>query len=204
LLFFFQAEDGIRDWSVTGVQTCALPIYNQERSAVGRQKIKMGVGLHTGSLIMGIIGDKNRLDAATIADTVNTASRIEGLTIYYGDSILLTEDSLEKMENKAAFHLRYLGQVLVKGKKNPIGIYECFDGDGSALFAHKLKMTVEFRLGLEQYFARDFPEASGSFSKVLKSNSEDKVAELFLNKAARYIHEDVPNGWVGVEEMRFK
>lgn len=182
----------------------ALRSYNQERSAVGRQKIKMGVGLHTGSLIMGIIGDKNRLDAATIADTVNTASRIEGLTKYYGASILLTEDSLEKMENKAAFHLRYLGQVLVKGKKNPIGIYECFEGDAPALFAHKLKMTVEFRLGLEQYFARDFPEASGSFSKVLKSNSEDKVAELFLNKAARYIHEDVPNGWVGVEEMRFK
>lgn len=65
-------------------------------------------------------------------------------------------------------------------------------------------MTAEFKAGLEYYFNRDFREASGSFSKVLKANSEDKVAELFLNKAARYIHEGVPDDWEGVEEMRFK
>ena len=178
--------------------------YNEERSLRGRQLIKMGIGLHTGQLIMGIIGDKNRLDAATIADTVYTASRIEGLTKYYGASILLTEDSLEKMENKADFHLRYLGQVLVKGKKNPIGIYECFDGDAPTLFTHKHNTTTEFKTGLNYYFNRDFPEASGSFSKVLKSNPEDKVAELFLNKAGRYIHEGVADDWEGVEEMTFK
>ncbi len=65
-------------------------------------------------------------------------------------------------------------------------------------------VAAEFKAGLKQYFARDFPEASGSFSKVLKANTEDKVAALFLNKAGRYIHEGMPDGWEGVEEMRFK
>ena len=77
----------------------------------------MGIGLHTGSLIMGIIGDEKRMDAATIADTVNTASRIESLTKHYGASILLSEDSLNKLEDKNDFHLRFMGKVQVKGKK---------------------------------------------------------------------------------------
>ena len=112
--------------------------YNQSRQKKKRAPLKIGIGLHTGSLIMGIIGDKERMDAATIADTVNTASRIESLTKHYGVSILLSEDSLDKIENREAFHLRHLGQVLVKGKKEPVGIYECFDGDEPETIEQKL------------------------------------------------------------------
>ncbi|RQH20526.1 hypothetical protein D5R40_31940 [Okeania hirsuta] len=58
------------------------------------------------------------MDAATIADTVNTASRIESLTKHYEASILISEDSVNRMANSNDFHLRYLGKVQVKGKKN--------------------------------------------------------------------------------------
>ena len=77
----------------------------------------MGIGLHTGPLIMGIIGDEQRMDAATISDTVNSASRIESLSKYYGTSILLSEVSLKKIDNREEFHFRYLGKVQVKGKQ---------------------------------------------------------------------------------------
>ncbi len=84
--------------------------------------------MHTGPLIMGVIGDEHRMDAATISDTVNTASRVESLTKYYGASILITQDSLNLVGQTDIFNLRYLGQVQVKGKHEPVGILECIDG----------------------------------------------------------------------------
>ncbi|MGZ3940531.1 MAG: adenylate/guanylate cyclase domain-containing protein, partial [Flavisolibacter sp.] len=62
--------------------------FNLERKAAGFDPIKTGIGLHTGSLVMGITGDNHRMDAATISDTVNTASRLESLTKHYSADIL--------------------------------------------------------------------------------------------------------------------
>ena len=182
----------------------AIMLYNEQRSKKPREPIRVGLGLHTGSLIFGITGDEKRLDATTIADTVNTASRIESLTKHFGASILLSEDSLRKIGKEHPFHLRFLGKVLVKGKKEPVGIYECYDGDTPEMMAHKLKTVTDFDAGLEHYLRRSFPEATGSFNKVLKNNPEDQIARFFINKSSRYTHEGVSHGWTGVEEMLFK
>jgi class 3 adenylate cyclase len=72
---------------------------NKERAAKGLPSIKAGIGMHTGPLIMGITGDEFRMDAATISDTVNTASRIESLTKYYRAFILSQIRSNTSMGN---------------------------------------------------------------------------------------------------------
>jgi class 3 adenylate cyclase len=199
----------------------ALTKYNEQRKAKGRQVIRMGIGLHTGSLAMGIIGDEKRMDAATIADSVNTAARIEGLTKHYGVSILLSEDSLGKLDpdshrdgngkseggeitEQSIFNLRYLGKVQVKGRREPVGIYECFDGDAPEIIAEKLQTKPDFEKGLAHFLARDFPEAVGAFNGVLKVNKEDHPARLFLNKSSRLTVEGVPDDWTGVEMMDLK
>lgn len=181
-----------------------LSEYNEKREADGRDPIQIGIGLHTGSLIMGIIGDEDRMDAATIADTVNTASRIESLTKYYGTQILLSEDSVAKLDNKDNFHLRYLGKVQVKGKKEPVGLYECFDGDEPSSTDLKARTLEDFEQGLDQFYQREFPEAAGRFQAVLQTNPEDRPAQLFLAKANDYITSGVPEDWDGVEVMTFK
>lgn len=178
--------------------------YNQERHSKGREPIRMGIGLHTGDLIMGIIGDQHRMDAATIADTVNTASRIESLTKHYGASILLSEESVNKMDAGDRFHLRYLGKVVVKGKKEPVGIYECYDGDGLEMVERKSNAQPDFTRGLQQYFDREFPEAAAVFSRILKLNGADHPARLFMNKSSEHILNGVPDDWTGVEVMTFK
>ena len=178
--------------------------YNKKRKKDGRTELRMGIGFHTGSLILGIIGDKNRMDAATIADTVNTASRIENLTKHYGVSLIFSQDSLEKIKNHQGYHLRPLGKVQVKGKKEPVGIYECFDGDDPELITLKLRTINDFEKGMSHFFSKEFPEASVAFNQVLKLNPEDKTARLFLNKASQYSIEDVPEGWTGVEVMTNK
>ncbi len=182
----------------------ALRDYNSERKADQHESIRMGVGLHTGPLIMGIIGDQKRMDATTIADSVNTASRIESLTKHYGASILISEDSQATIGENNTFHFRHLGKVQVKGKKEPVGIYECYDGDVPEMVELKMKTQSSFEAGLEHFFNRDFPEATVAFKQVLKENPDDPVAQHFSNRAGKLIVEGVGDDWTGVEEMESK
>ena len=99
--------------------------YNKLLTERGRNPIKVGMGMHTGPLVMGIIGDEKRWDATLISDTVNTAARLEKATKAINAPILISEQSKRgiKMTNK--FELIHRGQTRVKGKNEPIEIYEC-------------------------------------------------------------------------------
>ena len=92
---------------------------NQRRIKKGQSPLQIGIGLHSGPLIMGVLGDDNRYDAATISDTVNAAARLEGLTKLYGCKILLSEASMEGID-ESSFGTRYLGPVRVKGKEKRV------------------------------------------------------------------------------------
>lgn len=101
----------------------ALDNYNRDRSAQSKSLINVGIGMHTGLLIMGILGDQYRYDAATISDTVNTAARLEGLTKEFPSSIIFSAECLNKMENPPNSQIISLGEVAVKGKSKKMAIY---------------------------------------------------------------------------------
>lgn len=178
--------------------------YNADRQRKNRLPIRSGIGFHTGSLIMGIIGDDKRMDAATISDAVNTAARIESLNKYYGTNILLSEESYLAIEERGSYHFRYLGQVQVKGKKVPVGIYECLDGDQPPVRTNKLETLSMFEEGVEYYFSKDFAKAAKNFERILNVNPDDATAQLFLNKTLNFMTSGVPEGWTGVEVMQVK
>ncbi|MCB0559561.1 MAG: tetratricopeptide repeat protein [Lewinellaceae bacterium] len=181
-----------------------LRLYNTERLQKGRKPIQIGIGMQTGPLIMGVIGDDHRMDAATISDTVNTASRVESLTKYYGASILLTQDSLARIGKPEAFNLRYLGQVQVKGKNEPVGLLECFDGDEPEQAEKKLATLELFQQGLDFYLGKDFSGALNAFQQVLQQNPGDHIARHFQARAVHYMNEPAPEDWTGVEMMKGK
>jgi len=181
-----------------------LEAYNAERLEKGRLPIRIGIGLHTGPLIMGITGDDLRMDAAIISDTVNSASRVESLSKYYGANILLSEDSIKDLDDPSAYHFRYLGKVQVKGKNNSIKIYECFDGDGDEIVALKLTSLDSFNEGMGHYFSKDFALAAVEFQQVVKENPNDNTARLFLQKSGQFIATGVPQDWDGIEVMSSK
>ncbi len=166
--------------------------------------IRIGVGMHTGPLIMGITGDHDRLDATTIADTVNTASRLEGLTKHYKVNILLSESCVLQLENTEGFHLRHLGQVQLKGKQEATRIYECFNGNSEQEIQKKLTALPLFTQGMDDYFNKLFNEASRKFFQVLEIDPEDRTAKIFLEKTGRHIDAGIPENWTGVEEMHSK
>jgi len=153
---------------------------------------------------MGVVGDSQRMDTATIADSVNTASRIESLTKYYGVNILVSQSSLDLITQTSDYMIRHLGKVQVKGKEESVAIYECFQGDTPEVREMKNTTLPDFREGLRLYFKKDFPKATVAFQKVLDTNRGDTTAKLFLNKSAQYITSGVSTDWTGVEVMTTK
>lgn len=192
-------------YSAIAMQT-ALRHYNLYRISKQRRPLEIGIGLHTGPLIMGIIGDSRRMEAATIADAVNTASRLESLTKYYGAKILLSDDSYGKLAttDQCKLHFRYLGQVVVKGKIEPIGVYECLEGEDETQLELKVKTLESFQEAIALYFQRSFSRASVIFETILELNPNDRVVKLFLNKSGTNLAYGVPDDWNGVEKMLFK
>jgi adenylate cyclase len=166
--------------------------------------IRIGVGMHTGPLIMGITGDHDRLDATTIADTVNTASRLEGLTKHYKVNILLSQSCVNELGDPDDFHLRHLGRVQLKGKQDATRIYECFNGNSDHEIEKRLHALPLFKQGMDHYFNKSFSEASKIFFQVLEIDPEDRATKIFLEKAGRHIDTGIPENWTGVEEMSSK
>ncbi len=179
-----------------------IRIYNEQRKLRGRRPIKVGMGMHTGSLIMGIIGDEKRTEPATISSTVNMASRMESLTKYYGANILISENSKRKIPLTANFNFRYLGKVQLKGKKQLISIYECFDGDAPGLIEFKKETLAQFNRGLDHFFAKDFERSVSIFKKIVDVNSSDRVCRFFLERASKYAKNGVAESWNGVEMVK--
>ncbi len=181
-----------------------LDKYNEIRFERGEPAIRINVGLHTGSLMLGTIGDETRMDGTVISDAVNLASRLEGLTKKYGASILVSEDTLNGIKNPKKYRHRFLGKVQVKGKNKPVAIYEVYEGDPEDIIALKKKTKVDFEAGLTCYFNREFDQALVAFKKVLKVNPDDMTANRYLENSAQFVVQGVPEDWQGVEMMDSK
>jgi adenylate cyclase len=177
----------------------ALEQFNLERRSANHFTIQIGIGMHTGSLIMGITGDESRLDATTISDTVNTAARIESLTKYFKADILLTNETLQHLSHPENFKLRHLGMVKVKGKKNLLSIHECINGNAQQL-PKKLTTLPSFSEGMSYYLNKSFDKAVNSFQTVVNTDASDLTAKIFLRKASEYLSAGIAEDGITAEE----
>jgi CheY-like chemotaxis protein len=201
MLYLQKADDGVQ----AGVDILhMIEEFNQKRVQKNRKPIHLGVGLHSGPLMMGIIGDSMRTDAAVISDTVNTASRMEGLTKHFNVNFILSGDTLQKMEDRERFNLRHLGKVQAKGKHQSIDVYECFDGDTADQVRLKKSTLSMFHDGLEAYFAKDMKAAQDCFDQVYQVNRFDRTAFGFLHRIHNFQITGFPENWNGVEVMQNK
>ncbi len=170
------------------------------RSANGYPPIRIGIGMHTGPLIMGITGDSNRMDATTISDTVNTASRLESLTNHYKASIILSDSCVQQMSETANFHLRYLGLVQLKGKHESLHIHECFSGNTSEEIERKQNTLPTFNEGINQYINSSFDNAVKYFQLITELHPEDETAIFFLNTSKKCLQKGEEN-FTGIVQM---
>ncbi|HEY9667035.1 MAG TPA: adenylate/guanylate cyclase domain-containing protein [Coleofasciculaceae cyanobacterium] len=162
-----------------------LADYNQERIEAGYVPMKIGIGLNTGSLMLGTVGGYSRMDSTVISDTVNLASRIERLTKDYGVSLLISHYTFSQLEDANEYTFRLIDRVKVKGKTAAVSVYEVFDADPIKLREGKIVTKTAFEEALLLYNMHAFSEAAQLFEDCLRINPEDTVAQIYLERCQR-------------------
>ena len=176
-------------------QLKALKDLNKKFMQKNLPSLEIGCGIHTGEAVVGNFGSEDRFDYTALGDTVNIASRLEGLTKYYGVNIIISESTYALVKN----HLdcRKLDVVKVKGKKKPLTIYElCMEKDD--------RFTKQYEKALELYFKHEFKKAQEEFKKAQDLKKGDVPCQLFLKHCEKYIQSPPGKDWDMAFEMKTK
>ena len=177
--------------------------YNEAARGAGRPEINIGIGLNTGGMMLGTLGEANRMEGSVISDAVNLASRLEGLTKIYGAGILVSDMTHDASDGE--FISRRVDLVAVKGKETPVGIHEIIDGESETLRLLKEQTLTSFNDGVAFYQSQKFEKAMACFRTVLGINENDRTADLYLGRCQTLLSEGWdPASWDGVERLQVK
>ncbi|MCX7724667.1 MAG: adenylate/guanylate cyclase domain-containing protein [Thermodesulfovibrio sp.] len=166
-----------------------LKTLNEKFEDMGFPKIEIGVGINTGEAITGNMGTEKRFDYTAIGDTVNLASRLEGLNKFYGTKIIISENTFNAIENKEGLFIRELDLIRVKGKKEPVKIYEVMEENSPLISAIK-----DFEKALNLYRQRIFKEALEIFSHIHR-NFDDPVSLIYKERCKNYLINPPSSDW---------
>ncbi len=172
--------------------------YNRVLEAENSFPIKVGIGIHLGNMMVGIVGEAHRMGGDALSDNVNLTARLEGLTKFYGVSILISGLAFKGLKEPEKYKMRFLDRVIVKGRNEAIAVYEVLDGETESIRDLKLQTQADFELGLESYSLADLVPAQSYFEKVLAVNSEDRTAKLYLERIKYLMAEGIPENWNGI------
>jgi len=154
----------------------ALQRVNEGFAARGLGSISMRVGLHTGDAIVGNLGSDRLFDYTVIGDTVNLASRLESANKYFSTRIMLSEDTLREAGD--GFIVRELGLIAVKGKLQPVRLYELLSARAAAA-AELVVWAADYARAMELFYQREWQAAGELFEAALLKNPQDGPAAYY-------------------------
>ncbi|MEM6500229.1 MAG: response regulator [Cyanobacteria bacterium P01_C01_bin.89] len=177
--------------------------YNTHLTEEKETPISIGLGLHFGHMMVGIVGEAGRMQGDALSDTVNLTARIEGLTKYYGVTLLVSQQILDNLENPEEFELRLLDRVVVKGRSEPISIYEVVDGELDPKVRQlKIDLRADFDNAVALYQDQQWATALSKFSEINIKNPDDKPVQVYIQRLGELFQTPVSTSWDGV--WRFK
>jgi adenylate cyclase len=165
-----------------------------EQKAFGDYEFRIGMGLNTGDMIVGNTGGRVHTDYTVLGDSVNLASRLEGLTKEYGVDILTSQATVDELDGRIL--VRRLDKVAVKGKMEPVTIYEVIESMDSASVEQK-EYARSFEEALDAYFGRRFDQAVSLCGAMLRERPEDKSPRLLSDRARAFLSHPPADDWDG-------
>ncbi len=191
--------NGVEDAVASGIAKFKqVQEYNRQREAEGFLPIDVGMGIHVGHMMVGMVGEYNRIQGDAFSDNVNLTARLEGLTKYYGVSLLISEDVLLRLSHPEQYKIRFLDRAIVKGRTEPIAVYEVLDAADVSIQALKLQTLPIFETGQKHYNVGNFTASIDCFEQVLAVNPLDKTALLYLERVKQLLVTGTPKNWSGV------
>lgn len=179
----------------------ALFAWNQERISRGQLPVDMGLGLNTDTVVSGNIGSPKRMDYTMIGDGVNLAARLESACKQYSARIIISANTFKKL--RGTYRIRYIDDVVVKGKTKPIGIYEVLDYHTEDTFPNLMDVVNYFNEGRKNYRLGNWDKAIDNFQQALKSNPKDHLSTIYIERCD-LLKKDSPSDWQGVWKMTSK
>jgi adenylate cyclase len=186
--------------SIAMIET--LNKWNNQRISEGRLPVNIGIGLNTDTVVSGNIGSNKRMDFTIIGDGVNLASRLESACKQYGTKILISEFTMRKLQG--TYRQREIDLVVVKGKTQPVAIYEILAYHTMESFPRIGEVLGMFKDGLSAYRARKWDAAMKIFGECLAINPNDKPSQLYIERVQILKRTPPPDDWTGVWVMESK
>ncbi len=178
----------------------AMRAQQQQALSDGSDYISMGIGINTGKVVFGSVGARSRMDFTSIGDTVNLAARLESANKAYGSKAIITEAVYEKL--KDTFVCRELDFITVKGKTEPVRIYEILQTKAAAV--DKLFDIKDlFEKGLDAYRKQNWDKAEEMF-QLCNEKYQDMPSVVFIDRIKHFKTNPPPKKWDGVFEMKVK
>lgn len=174
-----EADDALR--AAIGIHQ-AIAAFNRAHTARLGMEVRAGIGLHTGSVMLGIVGEPQRWNGTVISDTVNVAARLETLSKNFGARTLASDATLAAATQQ--YDVRRLGRVQVRGKLQPIAISEVLDCEEPAVRNRRTQSGGQFGIGVEALADGDLARARMAFQAVLAQDPEDAASRYLLEQCA--------------------